>query len=144
MKPEYFNLIDTLTSIRKLREKMFSQINRDLKDLSGSDFIALSKICRSTDGMSMSQLSEITGMSNALVTATVDSLERKGLVERTRGKDRRSYIVKLTQGGKRKCQEIEVVRMKSIEGFFDGMSEEDARELQDALRKLNTLLKKYL
>jgi len=144
MKPEHLNFIDTLTSIRKLREKIMSNISLELTDLSSRDFIALSKICRNENRMMMSQLSEITGMSNAHITAAVDSLERKGLVKRTRGEDRRSYIIELTESGRKRCQEIETIRMKSIDSFFEKMNEKDSMEFQEALTKLNDLLRKYL
>jgi Transcriptional regulators len=144
MKPEHLNFIDTLTSIRKLRERIMSNISLELTDLSSRDFIALSKICRNENRMMMSQLSEITGMSNAHITAAVDSLERKGLVKRTRGEDRRSYNIELTESGRKRCQEIETIRMKSIDSFFEKMNEKDSMEFQEALTKLNDLLRKYL
>ncbi len=143
MKNEYATLLDQLTSIRKLRKKILSEINANLKDFNSSDFQVLHRICRGIKEPMMSDLSKSTGLSHALITSSVDSLEELDLVKRKRGPDRRSYVIKLTSKGVEKCQEMEELKNRSIDSLFRSMSKEDLSELKETLKKLNDLMGKY-
>ena len=143
MKNEYAMLLDQLTSMRKLRKKILSEINANLKDFNSSDFQVLHRICRGIKELTMSDLSESTGLSHALITSSVDSLEELDLVKRERGPDRRSYVIKLTSKGVEKCQEMEELKNRSIDSLFRSMSKEDLSELKETLKKLNGLMEKY-
>lgn len=143
MKNEYAMILDQLTSLRKLRRKILDEINANLKDINSSEFYVLNKICENPGEQTMGNLSDSTGLSNALITASVDSLEDLRLVKRKRGPDRRSYVVKLTERGTEKCREMEKLKNKSIESLFRNMTKEDLTELKVTLKKLNELMDKY-
>ena len=143
MKNEYAMILDQLTSLRKLRRKILEEINANLKDIKSSEFYVLNKICGSSGEQTMSDLSDSTGLSNALITASVDSLEDLKLVKRKRGPDRRSYVVNLTAKGMEKCREMEKLKNRSIESLFRNMTKEDLTELKETLKKLNELMDKY-
>lgn len=143
MKNEYAMILDQLTALRKLRRKMLDEINANLKDMNSSEFYVLNKICEGSREQTMSDLSDSTGLSNALITATIDSLEGLKFVKRKRGPDRRSYIVELTANGKEKCLEMEKIKNRSIETLFRNMTKEDLSELKETLKKLNELMDKY-
>ncbi|MEM0134745.1 MAG: MarR family transcriptional regulator [Thermoplasmatales archaeon] len=143
MKNEYALILEQLNSLRKFRRKILDGINASLKDINFSEFYVLNKICREANEQTMSNLSDSTGLSNALITSSVDSLEKLKLVKRKRGPDRRSYVVKLTSKGEEKCKEMEKIKNRSIESIFRNMTNDDLSELRETLRKLNVLLDKY-
>ncbi len=143
MKNEYALILDQLTSMRKLRKKILDDINASLKEINSRDFIVLHNICRGIKEPTMSDLSESSGLSNALITSSIDSLEGLKLVKRKRGPDRRSYVLKLTAGGIAKCKEMEKLKYSSINSIFSSMTGEDIATLKEILRKLNELMEKY-
>jgi DNA-binding MarR family transcriptional regulator len=143
MTDEYVVLLEKLTALRKLRMKILNEINAGLKDINSRDFVVLHRICKENGEPTMSDLSESTGLSNALITSAVDNLERNGFVHRERGTDRRSYSVKLTERGADKCHEMEAAKKRMIDTFFKNMSKEDLKELQDVLKRLSDLIEKY-
>ena len=143
MKNEYALILDQLTSMRKLRKKILDDINASLKEINSRDFIVLHNICRGIKEPTMSDLSESSGLSNALITSSIDSLEGLKLVKRKRGPDRRSYVLKLTADGIAKCKEMEKLKYSSINSIFSSMTREDIATLKEILRKLNELMEKY-
>ena len=143
MKNEYALILDQLTSMRKLRKKILDDINANLKEINSRDFIVLHNICNGTKEPTMSDLSESSGLSNALITSSIDSLEGLKLVKRKRGPDRRSYVLKLTADGIAKCKEMEKLKYSSINSIFSSMTVEDIATLKEILRKLNELMEKY-
>jgi hypothetical protein len=143
MKNEYALILDQLTSMRKLRKKILDDINANLKEMNSRDFIVLHNICKSIKEPTMSDLSESSGLSNALITSSIDSLEGLKLVKRKRGPDRRSYVLKLTADGIAKCKEMEKLKYSSINSIFSSMTGEDIATLKEILKKLNELMEKY-
>ncbi len=143
MKNEYALILDQLTSMRKLRKKILDDINANLKEMNSRDFIVLHNICKSIKEPTMSDLSESSGLSNALITSSIDSLEGLKLVKRKRGPDRRSYVLKLTADGIAKCKEMEKLKYSSINYIFSSMTGEDIATLKEILKKLNELMEKY-
>ncbi|MDA8055255.1 MAG: MarR family transcriptional regulator [Thermoplasmatales archaeon] len=144
MKNEYSYILERLTSLKKLRNKILEEINSELADISKTEYVLMHKICNRMESLNMSDLSESTGYSNAIITLTVDGLESKGYVKRTRGSDRRSYLVKLTDNGKKKCGEIKILEKKITEAVFENMSKEDLSSLMDILKKLDDLIARYV
>ncbi len=143
MKNEYAVLLDQLTSIRKIRRKILNEVNANLADMNSRDFLVFYQICKVVKEPTMSYLSESTGLSNALITSSVDSLEGLNLVKRRRGPDRRSYVVRLTNKGVERCQEMEKVKNRSINKIFSSMTKDDLDELKGTLMRLNDLIEKY-
>ncbi len=143
MKNEFASILDQLTSIRKLRRRILNEINANLQDMNSRDFNVLHKICKSVKEPTMSEISESSGLSNALITSSIDSLEKKNLVKRKRGPDRRSYVVMLTNTGIEKCGEMEKLKNSSLDSLFNSISKEDLADMKVTLRKLNDLLEKY-
>jgi DNA-binding MarR family transcriptional regulator len=57
-------------------------------------------LCVLAEGpQAMSRLAGVLGVEKAAMTGLVDRLERRGLVERVAGTDRRSFLVQLTAAG---------------------------------------------
>jgi DNA-binding MarR family transcriptional regulator len=59
------------------------------------------KLVASQDGIILREIREALGMPNSTLTSTIDRLEERGLVRRTISeRDRRSYAIELTAGGR--------------------------------------------
>lgn len=72
------------------------------------------------------ELSKRIGIASTTAVPALDSMERRGLLKRTRDpKDRRKYYVSLTDDGRRLVDQLmpEVVNM--IDASFDGVDEEE-------------------
>lgn len=143
MTDDYLDLLEKLSTMRKLRIKIMNEINSSLDGLDTKDFLVFNRICRAPQDPTMSYLSDSTGFSNATITLAVDNLEGRGLVTRARGEDRRSYIVQVTDQGRAKYREMEGLKKQRLEAFFENMSKEDLSELQKVLIKLSDLIEKY-
>ncbi|MEM1614283.1 MAG: winged helix DNA-binding protein [Thermoplasmatales archaeon] len=144
MTDDYIDLLKNLSSVRKLRAKVVNEINLRLQDLNSMEVLVISIIKKGNRGFTMSDLSEMTGFSNATITSVVDSLESRGLAKRTKGKDRRSYIVTLTERGKEKAVQIEDLKKEIFNEFFRKMSKEDLLELRETLAKFSQIIDRYI
>src|SRR5580693_6303927 len=72
------------------------------------------------------ELSKRVGIASTTAVPALDSMEKRGLLKRTRDpKDRRKYYVNLTDEGKRLVDKMmpEIIRM--ISGSFDGVDPEE-------------------
>ncbi|MCL5874225.1 MAG: hypothetical protein M1161_02665 [Candidatus Thermoplasmatota archaeon] len=144
MKVEYTLLLERLSSIKKLRAKILEEVNSKIGDISKTEYVLMHKICNGMERLNMSELSDSTGYSNAIITLSVDGLESKKFVKRKRGEDRRSYLVTLTKRGEEKCKDIRRLEKESIGAIFANMNEGDLAELQEILKRLDDLIVKYV
>ena len=92
----------------------------------------------------MSNLSDLTGFSNAIITFSVDNLENRELVGRERGEDRRTYYIKATEKGNKKYREILSNQRRVIEAIFEHMSQDDQLKFSRNISELRELIQKYL
>jgi len=71
------------------------------------------------------------------MTSVVDTMERAGLVRRTRSEsDRRSFTVCLTSKGRAAFEEVWPRHLETIQSAMAGVSPEEKRDLSDLLKKL--------
>ncbi|MEM0127459.1 MAG: MarR family transcriptional regulator [Thermoplasmatales archaeon] len=144
MMDDYYDLLEKLASIRKLRIKVINEINSRLKGVNSMDILVINAIRKGKGEYTMSDLSEITGFSNATITSAVDSLEQRGLAERTKGRDRRRYIITLTKKGAQKAAEIDKLKREIFADFLNKMTKEDLSKLSETLAKFNEIMDKYV
>ncbi|MEM3861655.1 MAG: hypothetical protein QW203_04130, partial [Thermoplasmatales archaeon] len=69
MTDDYIDLLKNLSSVRKLRAKVVNEINLRLQDLNSMEVLVISIIKKGNRGFTMSDLSEMTGFSNATITS---------------------------------------------------------------------------
>lgn len=143
MISEYGELLGSVAILRKLRMKIMNEISSQLGDLTATDLFVLTRICEGDPGLTMTDLSNLTGFSNAIITFSVDSLEEKSLVKRERGEDRRIYQVSATGRGIEKYEEILVDQGKVVDRIFSQMSKKDRERLVTLLSELKKLLSNY-
>jgi DNA-binding MarR family transcriptional regulator len=75
-----------------------------------------------------------TMVTTGAVTNRIDRLEERGLVERTRTRDRRKVIVRLTEKGLDLVDEIVHAHMATERGILAALSSRQQRELAGLLR----------
>jgi len=138
----YDELIDSLNEFKLTWIKIIKEIKID--GMYFSDFIVFKKICCNKRPYTMSELSEITGFSNTMITFSIDTLEKKGYVHRKKGSDRRTTYVILSEEGMKYCTYIEDAIEKNMKKIFDKISEEDYQKIVSYMSELNKLLQKYL
>jgi DNA-binding MarR family transcriptional regulator len=89
------------------------------------------------EGCAMRRLVTQLSVSRANVTGLVDSLERKGLVDRAaHDTDRRIRVVRLTETGRTTLEAILPQYYKRLSELLSGMSASEKNNLNELLRKL--------
>jgi len=138
------DLIEKIAEIRKLTSTIYKRVGIESGDISFSSIIVLLKIFKEKRDVTMSTISELTGFSNALITFSIDELEKRGIVERIRGLDRRNVFVRITPRGMDFANELSEKIQETFSKIFGNMSEEDYRDLLNSLEKSISIIKKYL
>lgn len=86
------------------------------------------------EGITQTQLADLTKKDKTTITRILDSLQRKALVERrTSVDDRRAIQVFATERGKCIAQELADVEQSAMELLFGSRTEEEKEQLKEAL-----------
>lgn len=97
-----------------------------------------------TAGMSCKELGEKTLITKGTLTGVLDRLEKKGLIQRERGDDRRQLFVKLSPAGERAFSEAFPKVVKAGSQSFVDYTEQDFLILEQSLLKLKNSLNQPL
>ena len=110
-----------------------------IKDMSGAELIILNTLAGTDNGlMQVGELTETISMHPTSVSRLMNSLEKKGYIERSLHKEnRRITDVSLTQKGKDKCAENYAIMNDYWETVVSEMGKEN---LKDLLRISNELV----
>ncbi|MDX1478143.1 MAG: MarR family transcriptional regulator [Saprospiraceae bacterium] len=106
-------------------------------DITADQWVVLDVVMRE-EGLSQQEIGQATAKDRPTVTRILDKLERKGLLKRTTDpEDRRKFGIFSTPAGRRKVRTL----LPRIEAFrlthFDGLSNQDMRDLMRILDKIN-------
>ncbi|TKC86738.1 MarR family transcriptional regulator [Trinickia terrae] len=83
------------------------------------------------------ELSKRIGIASTTAVPALDSMERRGLLKRTRDpKDRRKYYVSLTGDGRRLVDQLLPEVVKMIDASFDGVDKEELRIFWKVLHRI--------
>ncbi|MEO3386945.1 MarR family transcriptional regulator [Mesorhizobium sp. CAU 1741] len=114
----------------ELRERLKSNFETTLPR-----FDVMSALYRQPDGMLMSDLSRFLLVSNGNVTGIIDRLVTDGFVVRSnREGDRRTSIVRLTEGGAKRFAAMAAAHEDWIDELLGEVGEQDARHLSSMLK----------
>jgi DNA-binding MarR family transcriptional regulator len=129
-----------LFAVRALAQRVNDRANEWLVPIgmTATKFNYLTAMYAKRDvGVTLNELSEFVHTSNASVTSMVDSLEREGLVKRSRHPDdRRSTMVNLTAKGMSLVKRAFIMHHAEIDALMKGFSRSDRRVLLDLLVRL--------
>jgi DNA-binding MarR family transcriptional regulator len=96
-------------------------------------------IGRRVDGLSVTELAELTEVTPGAITQFVDTLVEKNLVVREGDpNDRRVVKLKLTGTARSQFERFKVEHMASVTRIFEPLSNEELQQLTDILMKINT------
>ncbi len=105
-------------------------------ELSPSQFNILNLLHLNPEGLSQVDLSRELIMHRSNVTGLVDRLEKRGLVARMAGADRRTYRVQLTETGEKMIKEILPEYYEGAARVCEGISAERAEQVIRELEKV--------
>jgi DNA-binding MarR family transcriptional regulator len=89
-------------------------------------------------GITQSRLAEAVGLDRSTLVPVLDALERRGLVERRRGKDRRTNGLWLTVTGKRLLIRVKQRITAHERRMVSGMSDDERTQLVALLARLRS------
>ena len=106
----------------------------DYKDVTANDMHAIEM----EEARNMSSVARSLGVTTGTLTIAVNSLVKKGYVERARSEeDRRVVLVSLSEKGKRAYLHHRQFHEQMIEAIVEELSEEEQAVLEKALVKLD-------
>ena len=109
----------------------------DYKDVTANDMHVIEAIDME-EARNMSSVARSLGVTTGTLTIAVNSLVKKGYVERARSEeDRRVVLVSLSEEGKRAYLHHRQFHERMIEAIVEELSEEEQAVLEKALVKLD-------
>ncbi len=109
----------------------------DYKDVTANDMHVIEAIDME-EARNMSRVARSLGVTTGTLTIAVNSLVKKGYVERARSEeDRRVVLVSLSEKGKRAYLHHRQFHEQMIEAIVEELSEEEQAVLEKALVKLD-------
>lgn len=141
MDKRYLRSIRLLAECMQLFEKKSSARVRSL-GFTDSQFDIIATL-GNTAGMTCKELGEKTLITKGTLTGVLDRLDKKGLIERTRGDgDKRQLFVKLTAAGEQAFAEAFPQVVNQGGQIFGEYQEQDFVALERELLKLKSCLSK--
>lgn len=138
--------MDISITLNEVLVKLFRNINAieeqairdgEYKDITTNDMHVIEAIGNQSP-KNMSTVAKSLAVTMGTLTISVNSLVKKGLVERLRSEeDRRVVLVSLTQKGKLAYQQHQKFHEEMIEAVVEGLSEEEKKILERTLSNLN-------
>ena len=128
-------LVSLLRNINVIEERAIC--TGDYKDVTANDMHVIEAIDME-EARNMSSVARSLGVTTGTLTIAVNSLVKKGYVERARSEeDRRVVLVSLSEKGKRAYLHHRQFHEQMIEAIVEELSEEEQAVLEKALVKLD-------
>lgn len=116
-------------------------ITEEFKDISNNDMHVMEAI-GTAERKNMSAVAKELSVTVGTLTIAVNSLVKKGYVERVRSeRDRRVVYISLTSKGERAYRHHEEFHRQMILATIEGLSEEETKVLVQALSNLNSFFR---
>ncbi|HAB50589.1 MAG: hypothetical protein A2452_10985 [Candidatus Firestonebacteria bacterium RIFOXYC2_FULL_39_67] len=131
---------------KKLIKKLGGSIDEDLLKLNlGMPHFAIMDIILKSDiEPMMSEIGKKLGISKAMITHIIDTMEEKGLVSRVEDpKDRRIIRIHVTKIGKGVISKIESHHRNKLKSFLESLSSSDRNLFVNAMRVTHKIFDKY-
>lgn len=119
-------------SYRKLSNLL--QMRMRSYDMTSEQWSVLYRVSEQ-DGMIQKEIAERSGKDKPTTTRILDLLETKGYITKKPGeKDRRSFLVYITETGKEVVSAIIPIERRLVEEVTDGLSEQDYKRLLEMVK----------
>ncbi|SFS02246.1 MarR family winged helix-turn-helix transcriptional regulator [Anaeromicropila populeti] len=134
-------LIKLLDDIVKLEQK--AVITGEFKDISSNDLHIIDAI-GSKSARNMSAVAKSLKVTVGTLTIAINSLVKKGYVQRTRSdQDRRVVLITLSEKGEKAFAHHQRFHKEMVEGVLDKLSQNEADMLVSALKSISAFLSQY-
>ena len=129
--------IELFTTMRKIAKM---PIQKKIGEISHGEMRILGYLISEKDGVSAGELSEKLDLTTPRVASVLNSLSKKGLIERSRNpSDKRSIVVNITASGKKILLERREEAVTMAEQFLEKLGEKDATELIRIMKRINEI-----
>lgn len=129
--------IELFANMRKI-VKM--PIQKKIGDLSHGEMSILGFLTFGTDGISAGELSEKLNLTTPRIASALNSLSKKGYIERSRNRnDKRVVIVNVTESGKKVLLEQREEAIMMMEQLLQQLGEKDAKEFLRILKRITEI-----
>ncbi len=125
-----------LVYLRQFQSKLQKDFNEDLKRFNlTSTYIGIFLLLNEEpDGYSMSELSRLNSVDNALMTRNIKELEKINYIYRNReNESQRKYHICLTETGKKVAKELKELLQKRQQEFLNSFTKEEKEILEQAI-----------
>ena len=127
--------------LRLAHVAVFRDFERTVGDLGISPGrVGVLVLVNGNPGITQSRLAEAVGLDRSTLVPVLDGLERRGLIERRQGKDRRTNGLWLTPSGKRLLGRVRRRIAVHERRMVSGMSDKERDQLVALLAKLRSPL----
>ena len=126
-----------IVSCTQMVEQEIRTMLREKFDMTLPRFELLSALDRVADGLTMGELSRWLMVSKGNVTGIAERLSEDGFIVREpTPTDRRSFVVTLTEKGRKAYKEMELEYEQLLEKLFDDLSPDDSDMFTGMLAKI--------
>jgi DNA-binding MarR family transcriptional regulator len=116
------------------------QLARDLHPTLEPGAYGLMMRVGATGGARATDLAAFLGIGKPTVSRQLATLERLGLVERSKdAEDARAQVVVLTPAGAERVEQVRAVRQEHVRQMLDRWTDEDVERLAGLLQRFNSL-----
>ncbi|NLZ81911.1 MAG: MarR family transcriptional regulator [Clostridiales bacterium] len=134
-------LVNLFRKIMNIEEKAI--ITEEFKDISNNDMQIIEVIGMNAP-KNMSAIAKELSVTVGTLTIAINSLVKKGYVNRVRGEvDRRVVFISLSSKGIKAYKHHEAFHKEMVKATLEGMSDVDAQVLVKALSNLSQFFKDY-
>ncbi len=132
-------LVGLFKDINEIEEKAIR--TGQYKNMTSNDMHVIEAIGLG-NAKNMTAVAKVLNVTTGTLTISVNSLVKKGYVERIRSEeDRRVVLVSLTQRGRKAYAHHQKFHKEMIDSIVEGLSEEEKEVLQKSLLKLTDFFK---
>ena len=125
--------------LRLAQLAVFRDFERTVGDLGISPGrVGVLVLVNGNPGITQSRLAKAVGLDRSTLVPVLDGLERRGLVERRRGEDRRTNGLWLTPSGKRRLASVKRRILAHERRMVSGMTDRERDQLVALLKKLRS------
>lgn len=129
--------IELFVNMRKIAKM---PIQKKIGEISHGEMRILGHLISENDGVSAGELSEKLDLTTPRVASALNSLAKKGFIERSRNPiDKRIVIVNITAVGKKIMLERREEAISMAEMFLEKLGEKDATELIRIMKRINEI-----
>jgi len=129
--------IELFINMRKIAKM---PIQKKIGDITQGEMMILGYLISKKDGVSAGELSEKLDLTTPRVASALNSLSKKGFIERSRNpSDKRIVIVNITAAGKKIILERREEAVSMAEQLLQKLGERDASELIRIMKRINEI-----